>query len=191
MNQSELLNINISKAAYCRSREIVDGSTGATGPLGATGPPGPQGAPGGDKGITGDKGPPGDPGASAVYGVIKVPGSTNNFNFATAVSSLPSSFGTYNAGNTDGLNFTITLNGKYNSTNLPFYSVTGYVYSATAGYINCQRQFGIQGGIAGGFITMNSNITTITFNYMTKQNFPYTQNDSQGYALYIVFNILN
>jgi hypothetical protein len=38
---------------------------------------------------------------------------------------------------------------------------------------------------------MNASVTTITFNYINKTNFPYTSNDSNGYALYICFNILN
>jgi K(+)-stimulated pyrophosphate-energized sodium pump len=69
--------------------------------------------------------------------------------------------------------------------------VIGAVFSATAGYINCQRQFGAQSGVASAYITMNSAVNTITFNYITKNNFPYTINDSSGYALYICFNIIN
>lgn len=178
------------------------GVTGYTG-IGQTGPPGSAGTPGGPTGATGETGPPGiagtpggptgptGPSSSFKSGIIKVPSATANFNFSAAVSTIPISFGTFNPGATDGLTFTITLNGSYNSTNLPFYTVTAYVYSGTAGYINCQRQFGVQTGVAAAYITMDSGVTTITFNYITKNNFPYTVNDSNGYALYIYLNIIN
>ncbi len=184
------------------------GLRGITGPTGIgvtgyTGTPGTNGTPGGptgDTGVTGFTGAPGTPGGPTgptgpgtplKSGLIKVPSATSNFNFFTAVSTLPASFGTFNPGASDGLTFTITLNGVYNSTNLPFYTVTAYAYSATAGYINCQRQFGVQTGVAAAFITLDSAVTTITFNYITKNNFPYTINDANGYALYIYFNIIN
>jgi hypothetical protein len=69
--------------------------------------------------------------------------------------------------------------------------MTGYVYSSTAGYINVQRQFGVQAGTAAATMAVNSGVTTLTFTNMTKVNFPYTTNDSEGYAMYIVFQILN
>jgi len=166
----------------------LTGATGSVGTTGATGPAGSTGA-AGSTSLTGATGAAGLPGGT--FGVIKIPSSSINFNFSTAVSTLPASFGTFNSGASDGLTFTITLNGSYNPTNLPFYTVSAYVYSATAGYINCQRQFGAQTGVAAAYITMNSAVTTITFNYITKNNFPYTVNDSNGYALYIYFNIIN
>ena len=162
------------------------GIQGSNGLQGATGATGPQGIPGGltgYRGPTGDPGPAGSGGASN-YGVIKVPSNTSNFNFTLANSSLPSSFGTFNPGSsTDTNTFTVTLNSKYNPTNLPFYILTAYVYSTTAGYINCQRQLGAQSGVAAASISINSSVTTITFNYINKTNFPYTSNDSNGYAL--------
>jgi hypothetical protein len=167
------------------------GSTGIQGTNGTIGPAGPQGIPGYATN-TGATGPAGSGGSSSRFGVIKVPSSTANFNFTVATSTLPSSFGTYNPGSaTDTNTFTITLNGAYSSTNLPFYTMSAYVYSTTAGYINCQRQLGAQSGVAAASITMNTSVTTITFNYINKTNFPYTSNDSNGYALYICFNILN
>ena len=173
----------------------TQGNPGTNGTQGATGSTGAQGIPGGPtgyRGPTGDPGPPGSSGSGGNYGVIKVPSSTANFNFTIANSSLPSSFGTFNPGSaTDAITFTITLNSKYSPSNLPFYNLTAYVYSTTAGYINCQRQLGAQSGVAAASITMNASVTTITFNYIGKTNFPYTSNDSNGYALYICFNILN
>jgi len=178
----------------------ITGSTGAAGNSTLTGATGSSGAPGligytgptgvaGNSTLTGATGPAGISGGT--FGIIKIPSSSVNFNLSSAVSTLPSSFGIYNPGTSDGFTFTITLNGAYSPTNLPFYMVTAYVYSATAGYINCQRQFGVQTGVAAGYITMNSAVTTLTFNYITKNNFPYTVNDSNGYALYIYFNIIN
>lgn len=173
----------------------ANGSNGSQGPIGATGSTGPQGIPGGPtgyRGPTGDPGPPGSGGSGGNYGVIKVPSSTANFNFTLGNSTLPSSFGTFNPGSaTDAITFTITLNSSYSPSNLPFYVLGAYVYSTTAGYINCQRQLGAQSGVAAASITMNAAVTTITFNYINKTNFPYTSNDSNGYALYICFNILN
>jgi len=173
----------------------VNGANGINGSQGATGATGEKGTPGGltgDKGPTGDRGPAGISGSSGSYGVIKIPSSTANFNFSQAISTLPSSFGIFNPGSgTDTITFTITLNGIYSPSNLPFYNLTAYAYSSTAGYINCQRQLGAQSGVAAASITMNANVTTITFNYITKTNFPYTTNDQNGYALYICFNILN
>lgn len=169
-------------------------NTGATGIQGSNGPigtTGPQGTPGYATN-TGATGPAGSGGSGTTYGVIKVPSSTANFNFTLANSTLPSSFGTFNTGSATDTNiFTITLNGAYSPSNLPFYTLTAYVYSTTAGYINCQRQLGAQSGVAAASITMNASVTTITFNYINKTNFPYTSNDSNGYALYICFNILN
>lgn len=168
------------------------GSTGTAGFTGYTGFTGPKGE-ATNTGATGPQGIPGTPGSSGgTFGIIKVPSSTANFNFSTAVSTLPSSFGTYNPGTaTDAITFTVTLNGRYSPSNLPFYILTAHVYSTTAGYINCQRQLGAQSGVAAASITMNSAVTTITFNYMNKTNFPYTSNDSSGYALYICFNVIN
>ena len=171
----------------------INGTIGLNGPTGHTGAQGAPGGSTGDKGPTGDPGPSGSAGMSSKYGVIKVPSSTANFNFTLANSTLPSSFGTFNPGSaTDSNTFSITLNSNnYSVSNLPFYNLTAYVFSSTAGYINCQRQLGAQSGVAAASITMNSSVTTITFNYINKTNFPYTSNDSNGYALYICLNILN
>jgi hypothetical protein len=169
------------------------GTSGTPGAPGFTGPTGTQGA-ATNTGATGPQGIPGTPGSSGggAFGIIKVPSSTSNFNFSAGVSTLPSSFGTYNPGSaTDGFTFTITLNSSYSPSNLPFFNVTTYVYSATAGYINCQRQMGTQSGVAAAYITINPAVTTITLNYINKTNFPYTVNDSNGYALYICFNVYN
>ena len=160
------------------------GSTGYTGPTGSTGYTGTTGT----TGTTGSTGPAG----TVAYGVLKVPAAATNFNFSTAVSTLPSSFGTYVTGGADAITFDITLNGStYSSTNLPIVFLTGFVYSTTAGYIDIQRQFATHTGTAAAQVTINSSVTTMTFNYVNKTNFPYTANDGNGYCLYIYFAIYN
>jgi hypothetical protein len=169
----------------------AQGGTVNTGPTGFTGFTGFTGAQGGTVN-TGPTGTTGPAGSGVTLGSIRVPASTANFNFSAAVSTLPSSFGTFNPGtSTDAITFTITLNGSYTPTNLPVYMVTAYVYSATAGYVNCQRQFGTQSGVGSAYITTNSSVRTLTFNYINKTNFPYTANDANGYALYIYIQVLN
>jgi hypothetical protein len=92
----------------------------------------------------------------------------------------------------DSSTFTINLAPTYTPANLPHFIVTGYIYSRTAGYIQVQRQFGVQTGTAAAQITIDSAVKKIIFTNITKQqNFPYTQNDTQGYALYLAFEILN
>jgi hypothetical protein len=106
---------------------------------------------------------------------------------------LPASFGTFNAVGADISTFTITLTGSpaYSISNFPVFVVTGYVYSSTAGYINVQRQFGVQTGVGAVGMAINSSFTTLTFANMTKGNLPTTGNDGAGYALYLQFQILN
>jgi len=180
----------------------ADGNASSTGATGATGAPGTTGYTGatgqgtkgdtGAQGATGPTGPPGTGGGGGgTIGLLKIPGATTNFNFSTAVSTLPASFGTFNVGGADASTFSITLNAAYTETNLPIYTLTGYVYSATAGYINVQRQFGVQTGTAAAGVTVNGGVTTLTFTNVTKTNFPYTTNDANGYAMYIAFIILN
>ena len=218
MDASLLLNLNIAKQALYNTTQyktivgpigpigatgaqgftgstgiaggtVNTGPTGSNGQTGFTGFTGPQGS-SSSTGSTGSQGPPGTSGGT--FGVISIPSSTTNFDFTRARSTLPAGFGVYNPGSlTDGSVFTITLNAKYTQSNLPFYNLTAYAYSSTAGYINCQRQLGVQSGVAAAYITTNPAVTTITFNYITKTNFPYTANDSTGYALHICFSILN
>jgi hypothetical protein len=74
---------------------------------------------------------------------------------------------------------------------LPQFLATGYVYSNTAGYINVQRQFGVHAAVAAAGIAIDAAVKNIRFTNITKMNFPSTANDSKGFALYIVFQILN
>jgi hypothetical protein len=116
---------------------------------------------------------------------------SSNYNFAAAVSTLPASFGTYNSGVATNSTFRIDLNAKYTPSNLPIFNVTGYIYSASAGYIDVQRQFGSTS--SPSLITVNAAVTTLTFSSITNSNFPATGNDNGGlgYGLYIQFQILN
>jgi len=123
--------------------------------------------------------------------LIKVPAATTNFKFSNAVSTLPATFGTFVPGAADASTFTINLASKYNPDNLPQFLVTGYIYSSTAGYIQVQRQFGVHAAVAAAGIAINAAVNKITFTNITKINFPYTANDSKGFALYIAFQILN
>jgi hypothetical protein len=123
--------------------------------------------------------------------LIKVPAARINFDFSKAVSTLPASFGTFVLGGADASTFTINLAPKYTPDNLPQFLATGYVYSTTAGYIQVQRQFGVHAAVAAAGIAIDAAVKKITFTNLTKVNFPYTANDSKGYALYIAFQILN
>lgn len=185
------------------------GSMGATGPLGgpagpqgSIGPTGPLGGPAGPQGPQGLQGIPGAPGSitgGRAMMIIKVPsGATNGFNFPNAVvSSTINNFGTYNGlTNPDGITFQIALDPQYSILNMPSFIATAYVYAPspfgnTGGYIDCQRQMGTHTGTAACQITISPGITYIIFNYLTKINFPYTTNDSAGFALYIYLHILN
>jgi hypothetical protein len=184
----------------------AQGDIGATGPLG--GPPGPQGpvgptgplgGPVGPQGVQGPVGPPGSITGGTSLFIIKVPGgATNGFNFPNAVvSSTLTDFGVYNGlTNPDGTSFQVALNSKYSILNIPIFIATAYVYAPSpfgnaGGYIDCQRQMGIHTGTGACQITISPGITFITFNYLTKMNFPYTSNDSAGFALYIFLKVLN
>jgi hypothetical protein len=123
--------------------------------------------------------------------LIKVPAGKINFDFSKAVSSLPETFGTFVPGGVDDHKFVINLNSKYTSDNLPQFLVTGYVYNNIRGYIQVQRQFGIHSAVAAAGIEIDTAVKTIKFANITRINFPYTINDSKGFALYIAFQILN
>lgn len=174
----------------------LGGPKGDTGSQGQAGDTGPLGGPKGDAGPQGPQGLQGPPGivtSSIQMFMIKAPaGAINGFNFRDAVCTLLPSFGTYYGGvSMDATTFSIRLNSSYSYINLPVYTMTGYVYSTSAGYINCQRQLGTHTGTAAAQITLDSGVSAITFNYMNKTNFPYTSNDGAGFALYLYLQILN
>jgi hypothetical protein len=177
----------------------LGGPVGPTGAQGATGPLGGPVGPTGPQGLQGLQGPAGSVSGSGALVIIKVPsGATNGFNFpAAVVSSTATNFGTYNGlTNPDGTTFQIALNPQYSILNMPSFIATAYVYAPSpfgnaGGYIDCQRQMGTHTGTAACQITISPGITFIAFNYLTKINFPYTTNDSAGFALYIYLHILN
>ena len=134
--------------------------------------------------------PQGQTAMSPTY-LIKVPAAKTNFDFSKAKSNLPASFGGFVPGGPDDSKFTINLSPKYTPDNLPQFLVTGYVYSSTAGYIQVQRQFGVHAAVAAAGIAIDPAVKKIIFTNITKSNFPYTENDSRGVALYIAFQVLN
>ena len=215
MDASQLLSLNIAKKSLCNTNKYLDdsgstgstgipGNTGATGIKGDTGPVGITGMTGyaTNTGATGITGPPGQS-STGNFGLIKFPlGITSSnssqiaFNVSEAISTLPSSFGTFNPGTLkNSQEFTITLNGKYSPSNLPVFFVTAYYYKSTGsssyGYAVSQKQLGSTGGVASVQITINSSVTLLTFEYCNGSAFPTAENDQQGYALYIYINILN
>ena len=180
----------------------IMGVTGPSqGPIGATGAQGVQGPSQGPPGQNGDTGSQGAQGLQGIPGSISsgnlfiikaAAGNINGFNFRDAIATSSSTFGVYYGGvSIDATTFNIRLNAVYSYQNLPVYTMTAYVYSTSAGYINCQRQLGTHTGTAAAQVTMDTGVTAITFNYMNKTNFPYTSNDGAGYALYIYLHILN
>ena len=197
----------------------VTGDPGAQGALGAPGTI--PGAPGiaGSRGATGVRGPTGIQGLQGVYGSaargstgitgsvptgglfgsIRVPiGTHQNFNFASATSTLPSAFGTLLSGSDDSSSCSIQLTASYTSTHLPLLFFTGYVYQYNGivyKYINMQQQFGIPSAGAAAQITLSGSPFTMTIQGITNQSplnsFPATDNDPYGYALYLYVQILN
>jgi hypothetical protein len=87
--------------------------------------------------------------------------------------------------------FQITLDSHYAATNqLPIFNMTGYIYNGTVGYIDVQRQFGAPSSF--GYITVSANLATLTVSSITSGLFPGTNDNSgAGYALYILFQVMN
>ena len=144
---------------------------------------------------------------AATTGVIKIPAGKKGtgFDFSNALSSLPATFGTLEMNisssstttlSSDPSEFTINLASKYSRANMPAFFITGYIYTAppnrSARYLNVQRQFGVQTGTAAAEISIDSAVKKMNIKYLLKAgNFPYTGNDGDGYALYIIFQIFN
>jgi hypothetical protein len=147
--------------------------TGATGPTGSTGPFGSQ------------------------TGVLSIKTGGGNFNFTlgSVVSTLPASFGTYAGPGAPPLNastsFQITLDSHYAATNkLPIFNITGYIYNSSSGYVDVQRQFGAPSSF--GYITVSADLGTLTISNITNGLFPgVNDNGGAGYALYIIFQVMN
>ena len=168
----------------------TQGSTGAsvTGPTGAIGPTGLLGSTGSTgASVTGPTGPSSGGGFST--GTIKFVKAAGDFNMSSAVSTLPSSFATFNPGGADSNTFTLTLNGSYSPTNLPNYFVTAYMNTASGAgtYVNMQSKFGANAATA---VKMAITSSTVTFTNVNTTNFA-SSNDANGYALYMIFTIYN
>lgn len=172
------------------------GNTGPTGPPG-TGPTGPTGTPGtpGTLGVTGPRGPTGAIGPTGLvvstYGLIKVPIVAGNFVGTSANVSLPASFGTYSAGSSTQSSVVINLNAGYSGSNLPFFVGT-LVYYANNVYTYMNLKYGsITTTGINVVITPTVSPMTLTFSELNQTNFPAATNDTSGYCLYIILNILN
>jgi hypothetical protein len=161
--------------------------TGPTGSIGSTGAAGATGA-----SVTGPTGP--STGGGFTTGMIKFARASGDFNMSptgtsAAVSTLPSSFATFNGGATDANTFTLTLNSSYSPTNLPNFLLTGYMNTVSGGgtYVNMQSKFGANAATA---VKMSLTSTTMTFTNVNVSNFT-ALNDANGYALYMIFTIYN
>ena len=182
------------------------GPTGPTGP--ATGPTGLQGHQGtlGDTGATGAIGHTGQSGISpagsggptgskpTLFGTIAIPlGTTIDFDFRNVASSstVPASFGTVLNGTDDSSFCRIQLNGVYTPTNLPQITITGYIFNGTA-YVDVQRQFGTVLTAQAAAVACNAGVTVLSITQLTTgfSYFPFAVNDSAGYALYIIIQII-
>jgi len=165
----------------------VTGFTGSTGPtgVGSTGPIGPTGF----QGPTGRIGPTGL--ASSVYGLIKVPIVAGNFVGTSASVSLPASFGTYNAGSSTQSSVVINLNAGYSASNLPFF-IGSLLYYANSVYRCIDLKYGSTTSTGVNIvITPTVSPMTLTFSELNQTNFPAATNDTSGYCLYIIVNIMN
>jgi len=172
------------------------GPTGATGSRGRLGDTGPTGALGltGQSGIaaTGSSGPTGP--KRTLFGTIAIPfGTTTNFDFRNVASSstVPASFGTVLNGLNDASSVDISLNAVYTPTNLPQITITGYIFNGTA-YVNVQRQFGTVLTTQAAAVACNAGVTVLSITQLTTGSayFPFAVNDSAGYALYIIIQII-
>lgn len=175
------------------------GAEGATGQTGSSGPQGPQGIPGtavntgatgpsGAEGHTGSQGPTGS-GGGGTFGMLRIPVSGGNFVPASANSTVPSSFATYNSSLSDANTFVFNLNAKFTLTNPPIFIGTVMLYNGSQyNYLN--TKYGLTTA-SGPNVVINSAVTTLSFTNCGAGNFSGASNDSSGYALYIILSILS
>jgi hypothetical protein len=106
----------------------------------------------------------------------------------SAVSTVPSSFATYNAGSSSASSYVFNLNGSYTAGNFPIFMGTIVYYNGTQ-YNYMNLKYGAT-TTAGVNVVINSGVTTLTFSQVNTTNFPSATNDSSGYALYIIITPL-
>jgi hypothetical protein len=104
---------------------------------------------------------------------------------------VPASFGTVLNGMNDSSFCRIQLNGIYTPTNLPQVTITGYIFNGTA-YVDVQRQFGTNQTGQAAAVTCNAAVTVLSITQLTTGSsfFPFAVNDGNGYALYIIIQIV-
>lgn len=172
------------------------GATGSTGPTGLSGAPGSAGATGptGSSGPAGTNGTPGatgptGPSVSASAGTLRIPISGGSFVPGSAVSTVPSSFATFNAGSSTASSFVFNLNGAYTTSNFPVFLGTVVYYNGSQ-YNYMNLKYGAT-TTAGVNVVINSGVTTLTFSQVNTTNFPSATNDASGYALTIIITPFN
>jgi len=180
------------------------GVTGPTGPTGETGPEGPQGIPGdatntgatgpigptGQQGLTGPTGMTGPTGSIETNsGVLKIPISGGVFIPGSAVSTVPTSFATYNPGASTSSSFVFNLNPRFSTSNVPIFHGNVMFYNGTQ-YNYANLKYGAV-TTAGVNVIIDSAVTTLTLNQVNTTVFPSAANDTSGFALYFPFTVLN
>jgi hypothetical protein len=171
------------------------GSTGVTGPQGETGPTGSTGLIGptglsGAQGASGPSGPTGPTGIrGGISGTLRIPISGGLFVPGSAVSTVPSSFGVYNVGASTSSSFVFDLDSAFNVTNFPIFLGTIVYFNGTQyNYMNLKYGTTTTSGVN---VVIDSSVLTVRFSQINTTNFPSATNDSSGYALYIIINVLN
>jgi hypothetical protein len=127
--------------------------------------------------------------------MIAVPtGTTIDFDFRNVASSstVPASFGTVLNGSNDASSVDISLNAVYSATNLPQFFITAYAYNGSSEYQNYQAQFGSVSTSQAAAVSTTSGVTILSITQLTTGNsyFLFPVNDSSGYALYIIIQIV-
>ena len=180
------------------------GPSGPTGPTGETGPEGPQGIPGdatftgasgptgptGFNGSTGASGPTGPTGSiDTNSGVLKIPISAGSFVPASAVSTVPANFATYNPGASTASSYVFNLNARFSTSNIPLFHGNAMFFNGTQyNYVNLKYGATTTAGVN---IVINSAVTTLTLTQVNTTVFPSATNDASGYAVYFPFTVLN
>jgi hypothetical protein len=169
------------------------GSTGSTGPTGF-GATGPSGAPSTVTGPTGQEGPTGPQATGTRTAIIRVSRATTNFNFSTAVNTIPSEIGTYTSGGADASTFSITMNSTYYSlgANIPCI-LGGVAYYNGSTWLYYQLKFGNNTATANIRAQITSVApTVIAVDGITTSAFASAANDpTSGYACIIYLSFLN
>lgn len=125
---------------------------------------------------------------------IKAKVAATGFNFDSADISVPLDFGVYVSGGIDATSFSISLNtGKYSPTFIPALIGSITYFNSQNVYQIYQVKCGSINAASGAYITIDQEVRRLVVSGLTKNNFLSATNDNngQGYAIYITFQILN